>query len=152
MHFVINIYFSNYELNCSFVERITDLLGVGTVSDALTYMVQAVAICLSTMMDGAGSVQYLFNLNLLCGTFQRYIFDYLSERINERNSRLCDVLYDAPWHRFSPQLRLQLLMMLRQSQKDQYVQTARLFPFNLRYFAFICHKIYSLYAVLRDFV
>lgn len=97
-------------------------------------------------------MQYLFNIDLICCIFQRFIFDYLSERINERNSQLSDLIYNSPWHLFRPKLRMRLLMILRQSQRDQYVLTAQWFPFSFETFSRIIQKIYSLYAVLRDFI
>ncbi|XP_063706183.1 odorant receptor Or2-like [Culicoides brevitarsis] len=143
--------FVDYHHNSiAFVGKITNLLAIGTGSDAMTCIVQAVAIALSTFMEGAGKVQYLFNFDLAVCIFQRFIFDFLSERINESNSRLCDLMYSVPWYRFSPKLRRKLLLMLRQCQKEQYVLTANYFPFSLRNFSFIFNKIYSFYTVLRD--
>lgn len=58
-----------------------------------------------------------------------------------------------PRHLFPPKLRIRLLMIWSQSQRDQYVLTAKWFPFSFETFSLIIvQKIYSLYAVLRDFI
>uniref|UniRef100_A0A336KRQ8 CSON013106 protein n=1 Tax=Culicoides sonorensis TaxID=179676 RepID=A0A336KRQ8_CULSO len=100
--------------------------------------------------EDAGIVQYLFNIDLACAIFQRFIFDYLSERINDCNSHLQTVIYDSPWYHFSPKMRKDILMMLKQSQCDQFVLTGYTFPFNLQTFSLILQKIYSIFTVLHD--